>query len=359
QETNIPGRRNLRVSVKEGRTGNLSFGAGFSSLERATVFAELSQGNFDLFNRRSLFQGAGQKFRLKLSIGSLSSEIAMNFEEPWLFQQQLAVGFEVFRTSSEYNSTYYTEIDSGFEVYLRKHLFGLLEGRLSYTYEVVGIHDVSSAASPILQAFAGDNAVSKVGFQILRDTRDKIINTTRGNRMEFDTALAGGPLGGDNNFYSLEFRGAQYFPVFETQSQVLALLGRGGVIQNYGDSPTVAYYNKFYLGGPNDLRGYEFRDISPRDQYGEVVGGKTYAFFSAEYSLDIVSPVRFAVFYDAGFVNKGAYDFSPAQFSDDFGFGLRLFVAGSPLSLDFGIPLTGPKDAKKGNQFNFSFGTRY
>ncbi|HVU23627.1 MAG TPA: outer membrane protein assembly factor BamA, partial [Opitutus sp.] len=157
QETNIPGRRNLRVSVKEGRTGNLSFGAGFSSLERATVFAELSQGNFDLFNRRSLFQGAGQKFRLKLSVGTLSSEIAMNFEEPWLFQQQLAVGFEVFRTSSEYNSTYYTEIDSGFEVYLRKHLFGLLEGRLSYTYEVVGIHDVSSAASPILQAFAGDN----------------------------------------------------------------------------------------------------------------------------------------------------------------------------------------------------------
>ncbi|HWA87600.1 MAG TPA: outer membrane protein assembly factor BamA [Opitutus sp.] len=359
QETNIPGRRNLRVSVKEGRTGNLSFGAGFSSLERATVFAELSQGNFDLFNRRSLFQGAGQKFRLKLSIGSLSSEVAMNFEEPWLFEQELAVGFEVFRTSSEYNSTFYTEIDSGFEVYLRKHLFGLLEGRLSYTYEVVGIHDVSASASPILKAFAGDNAVSKIGFQILRDTRDKIINTTRGNRMELDLAVAGGPLGGENDFYSLEFRGAQYFPIFEAQNQVLALLGRGGVIQNYGSSPTVAYYNKFYLGGPNDLRGYEFRDISPRDEFGEVVGGKTYAFLSAEYSLDIVSPVRFAMFYDAGFVNKGAYDFSPAQFSDDFGFGLRLFVAGSPLSLDFGIPLTGPKEAKKGNQFNFSFGTRY
>jgi len=69
--------------------------------------------------------------------------------------------------------------------------------------------------------------------------------------------------------------------------------------------------------------------------------------------------VRFAVFYDAGFVNKGAYDFSPANFSDDFGFGIRLFVAGSPLSLDFGIPLTSDKAAKKGNQFNFSFGTRY
>ena len=73
----------------------------------------------------------------------------------------------------------------------------------------------------------------------------------------------------------------------------------------------------------------------------------------------LLTSVRFAVFYDAGFVNKGAYDFSPANFTDNFGFGIRLFVAGSPLSLDFGIPLTADKQSKKGNQFNFSFGTRY
>ena len=359
QDTNIPGRRNMRIAVKEGRTGNLSFGAGFSSLERATVFAEVSQGNFDLFNRHSFFQGDGEKFRLKLSIGSLSSEIALNFEEPWLFQQQLGLGFSLFRTSSAYESTFYTEIDTGGEIYLRKRLFGLVEGRLGYSYTVVSIDDVSPSASPLLKAFAGNNPVSKVSFQLLRETRDKIVNTTQGNRLQLDTAVAGGPLGGKDSFYSVEFRGAQYFPIFEAQTQVLALLAHGGVIQNFGDSTTVPYYEKFYLGGPTDLRGYAFRDISPRDSAGEVVGGKTYSFFSAEYSLDIVSPVRFAVFYDAGFVNKGAYDFSPANFSDDFGFGIRLFVAGSPLSLDFGIPLTSDKAAKKGNQFNFSFGTRY
>jgi outer membrane protein insertion porin family len=84
-----------------------------------------------------------------------------------------------------------------------------------------------------------------------------------------------------------------------------------------------------------------------------------YGFFSAEYQFDIVSPVRFAVFYDAGFVNAGAYDFSPAHYNDNFGVGLHLFVAGSPLALDFGIPLTTDKYNNKGNQFNFSFGTRY
>lgn len=359
QETNIPGRRNLRIAVKEGRTGNLSFGAGFSSLERATIFAEISQGNFDLFNRRSLFQGDGQKFRLKMSLGSLSSEVSFAFEEPYLFERQLALGFQLFRTSSEYNSTFYTELNTGGEVYVRKRLFGLFEGRLSYTYQVVSIENVSPSASPLLRSIEGDNPMSMVGFQLTRDTRDKIINTTMGNRIELNTGVAGGILGGQENFYRFEVRGAQYFPVFETQTQVLHLLGRVGVIQNYGDSTSVAPYNRFYLGGPTTLRGYEFREVAPRDEFGEVIGGKTYAFFSAEYSLDIVSPIRFAVFYDAGFVNRGAYDFNPQEFTDNFGFGLRLFVAGSPLSLDFGIPLTSDKRARSGNQFNFSFGTRY
>ena len=393
QETagNIPGRRNLRVAVREGRTGNLTFGAGFSSLERATLFTEVSQSNFDMFNRRSFFQGDGQKFRLRLQLGSRSSEAVLSFEEPYLFQKQLRLGFSIFRTSSDYNSSFYTEIDTGAEVYLSKRLFELVEGRVTYTYQIVDIKDVSSTASSVIQDLSGNNALSKVGFQLLRDTRDKIINTTSGNYMQFDTALAGGPFGGSriNNFYSFEFRGSQFFPVFETQAQVLSLRLQFGVIDSFGKSnklyqqknpdgslatdangnptffkPGVAYYNKYYLGGPTTLRGFEFRDVSPRDPAGEPIGGKTKGFFSAEYSMDIVSPIRWALFYDAGFVNKGAYDFSPVNYNDNFGIGLRLQVAGSPLSLDFGIPLTASKDRngttnKKGNQFNFSFGTQY
>lgn len=361
QETNIPGRRNMKIAVKEGRTGNLTFGAGFSSLERATLFAEVSQSNFDIFNRRSFFQGDGQKFRLRLQLGSLSSEAVLSFEEPWLFQKALALGFSIFRSSSDYNSSYYSQVETGGEIYLRKRLFELVEGRLAYTYKVVDIKDVSSSASSVIQALSGNNALSEVSFQLLRDTRDKIINTTAGNRIEINTAVAGGPLGGSkiNNYYSLEVRGSQFFPIFETQAQVLALIGRGGVIQNFGKANDVPYYSKFYLGGPTTLRGYEFRDIAPRDTAGEPIGGKSYGFFSAEYSADIVSPIRFAVFYDAGFVNRKAYDFNPGDYADNFGVGLRLFVAGAPLSLDFGIPIKGPKDAKKGNQFNFSFGTRF
>lgn len=361
QATNIPGRRNLRIAVKEGRTGNLTFGAGYSSLDRASIFAEMTQSNFDLFNRRSLFQGDGQKFRLRLQIGQRSNEAILTFEEPWLFQRELALGFNIFRTSSDIASAYYREIDTGASVYLRKRLFELVEGTLSYSYEIITIDNIVAGADSTISSLAGDNKVSKVTFVVQRDTRDKIINTTQGNFVSASIAVAGGFLGGGEDDYRFEVRGSQFYPLFETQNQVLSLLVRGGVIQNFGRSIDVPYYSKFYLGGPTDLRGFEYHAVSPRtsDAAGIAIGGKTYGFFSAQYEVDIVSPVRFAVFYDAGFVNVGAYDFSPAHYNDDFGVGIHLFVAGSPLALDFGIPLTTDKFNKKGNQFNFSFGTRY
>ncbi len=381
ESTNIPGRRNLKISVREARTGNLTFGAGFSSLEKAVVFAEVTQSNFDLFNRRSFFQGDGQKFRLRFQIGSQSSEAIMAFEEPYLFERELALGFQIYRQTSDYNSAYYQEIRTGGEVYLRKRLFNWLEGRLSYTYQVVDIANVAAGAPTEILFAEGSSTTSKMTLSLTQDSRDKIINTTRGNYGTLELGVAGGPLGGSNNYYSMEFRGSKFFPIAEFQEQVLAVLGRVGVVNSFGKSnqsttrtvtdpntglptsltfvPGVPFYDRYFLGGPQTLRGFEFRTVGPKDAIGEPTGGGSYGFLSLEYSMDVVKPVRFAVFYDAGFVNKDAYDFNPAQYNDNFGIGLRLFVAGAPLSLDFGIPLTGDKFNKKGTQFNFSFGTRF
>lgn len=359
ETTNIPGRRNLRVAVREGRTGNLTFGAGFSSLERATLFAEITQSNFDFKNRRSFFQGDGQKFRLRLQLGSQSSEIVLAFEEPWLFERELAFGFQLARTTSDFNSALFEEVRTFAQFTLRKRLFGLIEGTAAYTYQIVDIRNVDPSAPANILSLSGTTTISKLGLSLLRDTRDKIINTTRGNRVELLTEIAGGPLGGSSDYYKLEFRGAQFYPVFEFHEQVLALIARGGVADSYGKTKQVPFFDQFFLGGPQDVRGFDFREVGPKSAFGEPIGGKTYAFFSAEYSFDLVKPIRFAMFYDAGFVNAGSYDFSPARYNDNWGVGLRLFVAGAPLALDFGIPLTTDRFNKQGNQFNFSFGTRF
>ncbi len=359
QDTNIPGRRDMRISVKEGRTGTFTFGAGYSTLERATVFAQIQQTNFDLFNRRSLFQGDGEKFSIKVSLGQLSNEAVLSFEEPYLFEKQLAFGFSLFREQSTYVSSYYQELTEGGNVNLRKQLFGLFSGTLTYQYETISIYNVNPSASSVIQGFSGQHRVSDVSFELIRDTRDKLVSPTSGNRVDFISTLAGGVLGGTDNFYSFEFKGSQNFKVFDTQTQVLELVARAGVINNYGNFKVLPYYDAFYLGGPYDLRGFEYHEVSPRDPFGEPIGGKTYGMFNVEYSVEIVDPIRFAAFYDVGFVNAGAYDFNPGSYNDDFGFGLRLMVAGSPLSLDYGIPIKGTKLNKHGGQFNFSFGTRF
>ncbi len=344
------------------------------------------QSNFDLFNRRSFFQGDGQKFRLRFQVGSQSSEVMLNFEEPYFLERQLALGFQLYRTTSDYNSSYYEEIRTGGQVYMRKRLFNWLESMISYTYESVDIANVTSNAPLSILLLEGKTTTSKLGVIFTQDTRDKIINTTRGHYTSLGISVAGGPLGGDNSYYNLEFRGSKFFPLSEFQDQVLSVIGRVGVTDSFGDSnkaisrtittidpttgapvtiivpsyvPGVPFYDRFFLGGPHDLRGFEYRDSGPKDVTGEPIGGKTYGFMSLEYSFDIVKPVRMAFFYDAGFVNVDSYDFSPVDYNDNFGIGIRLEVAGAPLSLDLGIPLTGDKFNKKGNQFNFSFGTRF
>jgi outer membrane protein insertion porin family len=362
--TDIPGRRDLRINVREGRTGSVTFGAGFSSLERAIIFAEYSEANFDLFNYRSRFQGAGQKFRFRVQIGSRSNELLLSFEEPWLFQRELAFGFQIFRSETRYLATTYNELRTGFEVYFRKRLIELIEGRLSYRFEVVDIFDVRATAPTVIQDERGERTVSKVGFSLLRDTRDSLLLTTRGNRIELLTELAGGPFAGQTDYYRLEARGSQFFPLFEAQTQVLSLIGRMGTVVPHSGAERVPFFDRYFLGGPYTLRGFAFRDVGPMepegDPLGERVGGNSYGFFSAEYSLTVIEPVvRFAVFYDAGFVNSGDYNFSLSDYNDNYGIGLRILVMGAPLRLDYGIPITTDEFNDRGGRFSFSFGTRF
>src|SRR5213082_1186882 len=77
EDTDIPGRKDLTILVQEKRTGSLSFGGGFSTVDKLVGFAELTQGNFDLFNWPS-FTGGGQKFRLRLQYGTERKDFLLN-----------------------------------------------------------------------------------------------------------------------------------------------------------------------------------------------------------------------------------------------------------------------------------------
>ena len=399
QTTQIPGRRDLRITFREGRTGNFSFGAGFSSLEKGTFFVELTQSNFDIFNWRGAFQGDGQKFRLRAQIGSLSSQITLAFEEPWLFEKRLAAGFTLFNTTSGLTRLYDVE-QKGFDVYIRKRLIELIEARLSYSLVEFGFDNFARELGDVEreQLEQSNGQISSVNLLLLRDRRDRIINTFRGSRLELDLTTAGGPLGGNFQYNKIESRSLIHFPISTWHSQTIGFLIRAGVVKEGGDSDFVPIEERFYLGGPNTLRGFEFRDVSPKSGLVPLdpaladsglgrrpfeIGGKTYGMFSAEYTIGFTEGFHGAIFYDGGFVNKAAGDFSldrvkafgeflgepvllgwnNSGWNDNVGVGIRISVMGTPLRLDYAIPLTTSGDPifggnNQGAQFNFTFGGR-
>lgn len=369
EETNIPGRRNLSIAVNEGRTGNLQFSITFSSLELWVGQVEVSQSNFDITNYKHGFQGAGQKFRIKGRYGKKSNEIEISFEEPWVCERELAFGINLFRTEAKYLSDEYNELQQGVILYFRKRLWGLVDGQLAYTLQEIDIFNVDDDAPPAIERGEGKHTISKIGLALNYDTRDEIIYPNCGTNILLNSELAG--LGGSSKYVKLEATAAQWIPLAECGKQTLLIGGSTGTIMPYGGHK-ILFFDKFFLGGPDSLRGFEFRDVGPKERvrrkkkhhhrghHWEPVGGDTFARFTLEYSVKIIDSTRFAAFYDWGFVNRKALDWSPGNYNDNWGVGLRVFVLNAPMRLDWGFPIRGDRhNAKKKMRFNFSFGTTF
>ena len=336
EATDVPNRKDLIVGVDEKNTGNLTMGAGFSSVDALVGFAEVSQGNFDLFNPPT-FTGAGQKFRLRVQLGTERQDYLMSFVEPWFLGRKLSLGVDVYYRDLGFESLngIYDEILAGGRVSLTKALgTENLVGSISYTLEDVGIllnggyHGTEYISVPdpgepwsgvgmptgpggpppganyqtvlpnVPQAILeqqGYHLLSELGASLAYDTRNSVQLPNKGQRTELSGQFVGGPLGGDLDFYKLELKSGWYFKGF-APGHVLEVTARAGVAQSL-QSQDVPFYERYYLGGLYSLRGFKYRSIGPRDpDYGpsnpsmpnEPIGGDSYWFGSAEYSLPVI-----------------------------------------------------------------------
>jgi outer membrane protein insertion porin family len=122
---------------------------------------------------------------------------------------------------------------------------------------------------------------------------------------------------------------------------------------------SVPIFDRLFLGGSNNLRGFAFRDVGPRDSSGEPLGGSSMARATAELTFPIIEKARGAFFYDTGFVNADAYDFGAhGHLASDFGVGLRLDLPVGPLRIDYGIPIQTDGRSSTGH-FNFNVGYQF
>lgn len=346
----------LTFKVKEKAMGSFLVGAGFSSVDSLVGFAELSHGNFDIRHWPPV--GDGQKMKIRVQAGTQRSDLDVSFVEPWFMDRKLALGVDAYYRTAGYYSDQFDLETVGSRVSLTRPIFDpFTRGTLSYSLEQFTVDNISAPVGPppaVVWKDEGAHLKSTAGASISRDTRDQFYIPTRGNYSSVSAELSGGPLAGDEDIYMLEAKSSQFWPVLK--DHVFNLKGEFRTVDSYGSSSRVPIYDRLFLGGPRTIRGFAYRDVSPRDpnDSGEPMGGLSSWYATAEYTVPLWSKIRGAAFYDIGAVSENSLDFSTANIDSSYGIGVRIDLPMFPLRLDYAIPQIVDKN-NTGASGRFSF----
>ena len=287
----------LDVEVEEQSTGELSFGAGYSTAEG--VIGDISIAERNLF-------GNGQYLRLKLS-GSIERwQIDLSFTEPRFLDQNLAFGFDLFHKDvNQTDEGGFASRKTGGTIRLGFPLAEDLYMHTYYTLDYASLYDVNTQnVSKFVQEEInrhGDTTLtSLVGTALSFDKRNHPKTPTSGYMISASADFAG--LGGDVQYVRMGAEGRAYYPVTEK----ITLVGRviGGTIAGWGDDD-VRITDLYYRGGET-VRGFERGGFGPRDlKTDDAIGGTSYWAATAEVRFPIpLIPeeigISGAIFADAG-----------------------------------------------------------
>ena len=375
-----PDRVILDVVVEEQSTGELSFGAGYSTSEG--VIGDIS------ISERNLF-GNGQFIRLKLAGSFERAQVDLSFTEPRFLDRNLSAGFDLFFKQLDYtNYSGFEQRKAGGDVRLGFPIAEKLWVQTSYAISRDEIFNVQDNASLAIKEACGDSHpqpgvvncnntgywTSLIGTTISYDQRNIPANPTRGYYIEVANDFAG--LGGDAQYWRVNAEGRFYYPITEK----ITFVGRavGGMIQGWGGED-VRLLDAYFKGGET-VRGFDTSGFGPRDISSpnkDALGGQKYWAATAEVRFPLPwipedIGLSGAVFADAGSLwdaTGGAHtalDNCPlvhgqACLQDDN--AIRSSVGGSimwnspvgPLRMDFAKVLT--KESYDQTQF-FRFGAQ-
>jgi len=299
-----PDRTTLRVKVQEQPTGELSFSAGYSSIEGLVLDLGYTERNF---------RGRGQDLRSRISVGSLRQQLDFSFTEPRFLQRDVAAGVDVYGYRydlSDYSAYKTTTVGTTFRANFPLSLNA--RGSLRYTLRDDKI-DIDPTycdpTAPILSAALcdqrGSALASLVGYGLRLDLRNDFINPTRGWYAELAQDFAG--IGGDVQYIRSDVDAGWYHGF--SKSFVLSVVGTAGYITGWGGD-SVRINDRYFKGG-DSFRGFEIAGIGPRDtsfQRSDALGGKLYAIGTVELTVPTFLPeqygIKAALFSDFGTLGK-------------------------------------------------------
>ena len=130
---------------------------------------------------------------------------------------------------------------------------------------------------------------------------------------------------------------------------------RLGTSQDFGDSPSVPVFDRFYAGGLGTVRGYNYRRVGPIEA-GDAVGGQTLAVANLEYTISFpkFEAFRGAFFIDTGHVNGDAYKVSVGDFAVSIGPGVKIRTPVGPIALYYGFPIANKDTQDSNGRLEFS-----
>ncbi|SDC62531.1 Beta-barrel assembly machine subunit BamA [Sphingomonas sp. YR710] len=262
-----PDRVVLEANVEEKSTGELQVSAGYSSLEKFIVDLSIKERNF---------MGKGQEIRSSVSYSTYSKSVELGFTEPYLFDRNIAVGFDLFRrdynsfnlNSNNQRNTTYQQTTTGFQIRagvpLTEFITLAMRYGLSYddvsldkaTFYTSGVCDSDKAGRYLCDAI-GKRLTSSVGYSLVFDNLNNRLRPTRGQRVVFSQDFAG--LGGDVRYVKTTFDADKYWGL--GSGFVLSAGLEGGYIKGLGQD--IRLTDRFFLGEPQ-MRGFDIRGVGPR-----------------------------------------------------------------------------------------------
>ena len=332
----------VNVEVTERPTGIFSIGGGYSSVDSFIGTIDLSQRNF---------LGRGWEASIRIRAGANTQQGIISFTEPWLFDRPLSAGFDIFSTARQFIEYDYETLGGGlrlsrpFAEYWRWHT--------GYRLTRDTISHLRDDSDPFLREEAGTRVTSLVSGALTRESRDSVISPTRGGQVSLNVDFAG--LGGDSQFVKSVGSMSYFKPIW--LDHILSGRGEAGYGFGWADRP-LPIFERFYLGGPNSIRGFKFRKISPRDDTGVRIGGTSELLGNLEYIIPLPFNIRIAGFFDIGNVYGFNTKFDPTDLREAAGAGIRWQSPFGPIRIDYGVNL----DRRKGEDFGalqFSVGSPF
>ena len=277
----------------------------------------------------------------------------MSFTEPWLFDIPLSAGFDIYNWDRDYDT--YTRKSTGGAVRFGYPVYDYTRAYLSYRYDISDITDITDDASRDVKELEGENTTSAILATLRYDSRDRAFNPSRGGFHEVSIEYAG--LGGDIGFTKVVGELGQYVPLFwETVGH---LRGRAGYVTE-ASGMLLPDYEKFYLGGIDTVRGFEWQDISLYDEDGAQIGGEKFVQFNAEYIFPLIKKAGMVgvVFYDTGNVYASSDNIDFGDLRQSAGGGIRWYSPMGPIRIEYGYKLD-RRDGEDPGKWEFAMGSAF